>query len=161
LKIFKKTLLRLYLAILIVTVLLWRLQGRIEVDEMEFGGSLGGVARLTISYVMEISGPRPHPDRAPVFRVNASRAPKCFDRHAGEGTGRIALSAWGVGMAARVGLSPVSSHPQRPPSCKSHIVKLSSRSTESTAYIHHGSSCRPNSTTGFRRHGRELHQHRS
>jgi len=35
-----------------VTVLLWRLQGRVEVDEMEFGGSLGGVARLTISYVI-------------------------------------------------------------------------------------------------------------
>jgi len=31
---------------------LWRLQGRVEVDETEFGGSLGGVARLTISYVM-------------------------------------------------------------------------------------------------------------
>jgi hypothetical protein len=43
----------LYLAILIATASLWRLQGRLEVDEMEFRGSLGGVARLTVDYVIE------------------------------------------------------------------------------------------------------------
>ncbi|KYG44245.1 hypothetical protein M433DRAFT_155822 [Acidomyces richmondensis BFW] len=48
----KKRLCGLYLAILIATVLLWRLQGRLEVDKTETHDQHHGVISFPIDYVI-------------------------------------------------------------------------------------------------------------
>ncbi|KYG41675.1 hypothetical protein M433DRAFT_75384, partial [Acidomyces richmondensis BFW] len=52
----KKRLWRLYLAILIATVSLWRLQGRLEVDKTEIHDQLRGVISFPIVYVIISKG---------------------------------------------------------------------------------------------------------